>query len=273
MPAPITPTRFAPIPFAPIPFVPTGGITSLLQENDHSLLENPSRSRDFTITSGDLQGGCHDENQRPAILLLAATVASTSALALIVPGPGFGTPYAEGALPGAWRLGQCDRRSLTGSVSVIERPLRSQWIYPGPRGAEQSGKRAERQPDKGAQLHVPATNAASTPVTVGSLIPETLFTHSELYSTLFGLTGSSIPFSQIQSAEYTLFPNSLNPATNPIVNSSLYETSLIANPAFASNDPVIFHRKELIEGKRPFHSLRDPVIEQRFNEYFLDTFT
>ena len=60
----------------------------------------------------------------------------------------------------------------------------------------------------------------------------------ELYSTLFGLIGCSIPFSQIQSAEYTLFPNSLNPATNAIVNSSLYETPLTPTPPFASNDPV-----------------------------------
>jgi hypothetical protein len=48
---------------------------------------------------GRSTGGSHDEISAAAILLLAITVASASALASIVLGPGFGTPCAEGGCP------------------------------------------------------------------------------------------------------------------------------------------------------------------------------
>lgn len=35
------------------------------------------------------------------------------------------------------------------------------------------------------------------------------------------------------------------------------------------DDPIIFHRKEMVDRKRPFHSLRDPAIEEKFNEDLL----
>jgi len=173
-----------------------------------------------------------------ATLALAITTASTSALASIVVGPGFGTPCAEGGCPvlggsvnaiGAHSLdlfqssnGPVDLNGFTLILAVPNNPANA----------------LNANPITGAQLHVPAMNLASTPVTVGSLSPETLFTHGELYSNLFGLTGSSIGFSQIQSADYALFPNSYDPTTNPIVNFSLYTIPLTANPAFASNDLV-----------------------------------
>src|SRR5437868_13328731 len=31
------------------------------------------------------------------------------------------------------------------------------------------------------------------------------------------------------------------------------------------DDPVVFHRKEMVDRKRPFHALRDPVTEASFN--------
>lgn len=36
------------------------------------------------------------------------------------------------------------------------------------------------------------------------------------------------------------------------------------------DDPVIFHRKELVNKKYPFHSLRDLEVEKKFNLEFLD---
>lgn len=40
---------------------------------------------------------------------------------------------------------------------------------------------------------------------------------------------------------------------------------------FASHpdEPLILHRKELVNKRYPFHQLRDPEIEQRFNEELL----
>ncbi len=35
------------------------------------------------------------------------------------------------------------------------------------------------------------------------------------------------------------------------------------------DEPVIFHRKELVNKIRPFHTLRDPEVEQRFNTALL----
>ena len=81
-------------------------------------------------------------------------------------------------------------------------------------------------PVTAAQLHSPGTNSSSTPVTVGGLGSETLFTHAELYGTLNLLDGEIIPFTQLQSADYALFPSTYDPMTNPIANFSLYEIGL-----------------------------------------------
>lgn len=35
------------------------------------------------------------------------------------------------------------------------------------------------------------------------------------------------------------------------------------------DDPIILHRKDIINRKRPFHALRDPEIEERFNNLLL----
>ena len=35
------------------------------------------------------------------------------------------------------------------------------------------------------------------------------------------------------------------------------------------DEPVVFHRKELVNKARPFHALRDPDVEQRFNTALL----
>jgi hypothetical protein len=36
------------------------------------------------------------------------------------------------------------------------------------------------------------------------------------------------------------------------------------------DDPVILHRKELVNRKPPFESLRDPIIERAFNQELLE---
>lgn len=35
------------------------------------------------------------------------------------------------------------------------------------------------------------------------------------------------------------------------------------------DDPIILHRKELVNKKHPFDALRDPVVEEAFNREFL----
>src|SRR3989304_916946 len=35
------------------------------------------------------------------------------------------------------------------------------------------------------------------------------------------------------------------------------------------DEPIVFHRKELVNKARPFQALRDPEIEQRFNTALL----
>jgi hypothetical protein len=172
------------------------------------------------------------------ILLLAITAASTSALASIVVGPGFGTPCAEGGCPvfggsvNAIGTNSLDLFQSSSGPAALNAFTLILAVPNNPANA------LIANPITGAQLHVPATNALSTPITVGSLSPETLFTHGDLYSALFGLTGSVIPFSQVQSADYALFPSSYDPTTNPIVNFSLYTIPLTASPAFDSNDLV-----------------------------------
>jgi PEP-CTERM motif len=173
-----------------------------------------------------------------AILLLATALGSSNASGSIVVGPGFGTPCAEGGCP---VFGGSVNGIGTHSLDLFQSssgPAALNGFFLILAVPNNPANALTANPITGAQLHIPATNAASTPVTVGSLSPETLFTHGDLYSALFSLTGSSIPFSQIQSAEYALFPSSFNPATNPVVNFSLYEIPLTANPAFASNDLV-----------------------------------
>lgn len=172
-------------------------------------------------------------------LLLGMALGGADASADIFVGPGFGTTCAEGGCP-----------LFNGSVNAIG--TNSLDLYQSSTGPaalngftlifavpNNSTNALSANPVTGAELHVPATNASSTPVTVGSLSAATLFTHGELYGTLFTLVGSTITFQQVQSADYALFPGSYDPTTNPIVDFGLYEVPLTSNPtAFASNDLV-----------------------------------
>jgi hypothetical protein len=65
-------------------------------------------------------------------------------------------------------------------------------------------------------------------------------THSEVYGTLGLLDGDIVGFTQMQSADYLLFPGVYNPASDPINNFSLYEpplTTATATP-FAGHDLI-----------------------------------
>ncbi len=67
-----------------------------------------------------------------------------------------------------------------------------------------------------------STSSSST-VTVRNLSPETMMMHGEVYGAL-GLFGSDIvAFTDLQAADYFLFPSTYNRSTNPIANFSLYE--------------------------------------------------
>jgi hypothetical protein len=73
------------------------------------------------------------------------------------------------------------------------------------------------------------------------LFPSTGPASHDLYGAL-GLTLSTelIMFTQLQSADYGLFPSTYNPATSPITNFSLYDISLMtgASTPFGPNDLI-----------------------------------
>jgi hypothetical protein len=175
-----------------------------------------------------------------ALFALAIGFGSTSGGAAIVVGPGFGTPCAQGGCPlvggavNAIGTHSLDLfQSSTGPVDTSGLLL----IFAVPNNPANA---LATNPVTGAQLHTPATNASSTLVSVGGLSAETVFTHFDLYGTLGLLDGDTVSFTQLQSADYTLFPSTYNPATNQIANFSLYEINLAtgATTPFASNDLI-----------------------------------
>ena len=177
-----------------------------------------------------------------AIFALGIGLGCASANASIFVGPGFGTPCAEGSCPlfngsvNAIGTHSLDLfQSTTFSGVAVNRLLLIFAVPNNPANA------LAANPVTGAQLHSPGTNSSSTPVTVGGLSSETLFTHGDLYGTGLGLLdGDSVPFSQLQSAEYALFPSTYNATTNPILNFSLYEINLATGSStpFGPNDLI-----------------------------------
>jgi hypothetical protein len=171
-------------------------------------------------------------------LALAMALGSAGASASIFVGPGFGTACAEGGCPlfgssvNAIGTHSLDLFQSTNGPVALNGFMLILAVPNNPTNA------LTANPVTGAQLHAPATNTSSTPVTVGSLSAETLMTRGEVYGTLGLLQGDIVTFSNLQSADYALFPGSYDPTTNPIANFSLYEIPLTANPAFASNDLV-----------------------------------
>ena len=159
-------------------------------------------------------------------LALGMALGIGNAWAEIVVGPGFGTPCAEGGCPlfsgsvnaiGTNSLdffqttvGPVDTSAVTLILAVPDNPTNA----------------LAGNPVTAAQLHVPGTNSSSTPVTIGSLSPETLMTHAEVYGTLGLLDGNILSFTDLQSADYFLFPAVYNATTNPIDNFSLYQIPL-----------------------------------------------
>lgn len=63
-------------------------------------------------------------------------------------------------------------------------------------------------------------------------------THAEVYGTLGLLDGDVVSFTDLQSADYSLFPAAYNAVTNPIANFSLYEIPLTTTAAFAGDDLI-----------------------------------
>ncbi len=161
-----------------------------------------------------------------AVLLLGGTVGGTSAWADINVGPGFGTPCAEGSCPvygssvnaiGAHSLdlfqasaGPVDTGALLLIFAVPNNPANG----------------LATNPVTDAQLHVPAANATSSAVTVGSLSFEGEMTHGEVYGFLGLLDGDIVAFNDMVAADYALFPTTYDATTNPIDNFSMYEVPL-----------------------------------------------
>lgn len=163
---------------------------------------------------------------------------SAGAMAGINVGPGFGTPCATGGCPlyngsvNAIGANSLDLyQSTIGPVDLSQLML----ILAVPNNPANA---LTANPVTGAELHVPATNSASTPVTVGSLSAETLMTHGEVYGALNLLDGDIVAFNDLQAADYSLFPATYNATTNPIANFSLYEIELTPTVPFASNDLI-----------------------------------
>lgn len=163
---------------------------------------------------------------------------SAGAMAGINVGPGFGTPCATGGCPlyngsvNAIGANSLDLyQSTIGPVDLSQLML----ILAVPNNPANA---LTANPVTGAELHVPATNSASTPVTVGSLSAETLMTHGEVYGALNLLDGDIVAFNDLQAADYSLFPAAYNATTNPIANFSLYEIELTPTVPFASNDLI-----------------------------------
>ena len=100
-------------------------------------------------------------------------------------------------------------------------------------------------PVTGAQLHTPSTNSSSTAVTVGALTLRLCFRFGPASHDLYGALGLTlstelIMFTQLESADYGLFPSTYNPTTNPIANFSLYAINLATgtNTPFGPNDLI-----------------------------------
>ncbi|MGH7046167.1 MAG: PEP-CTERM sorting domain-containing protein [Stellaceae bacterium] len=173
-----------------------------------------------------------------ALLLLAMALGATPASASILVGPGFGTSCAEGSCPifdgsvNAIGANSLDFfQSSTGPVATSAVML----ILAVPNNPANA---LTTNPVVSAQLHVPASNASSTPITVGSLGAETPMTHGEVYGTLGLLDGDIVGFTQMQNADYALLPAAYNPMTNPIANFSLYQIELTTAVPFAGLDLI-----------------------------------
>lgn len=173
-----------------------------------------------------------------AALLLAFALGGGGASGAIVVGPGFGTACAQGSCPvfsgSVNAIGTHSLDLFQTSTGPVDTTL-VRLIFAVPNNPANS---LTANPVTGAQLHIPGTNAASTPVTVGSLSPEVLMTHGEVYGMLGLFDGDVIAFTQMQAADYALFPAVYNPATNPIDNFSLYQIPLTTAAAFAGLDLI-----------------------------------
>jgi hypothetical protein len=175
-----------------------------------------------------------------AVLAAALGMAlwSVGAMAGINVGPGFGTACATGGCPlfngsvNAIGANSLDLyQSTIGPVDLSQLML----ILAVPNNPANA---LTTNPVTGAELHVPGTNSASTPVTVGGLGAETLMTHGEVYGALNLLDGDIVAFNDLQAADYSLFPATYNATTNPIANFSLYEIQLTPTVPFGSNDLI-----------------------------------
>ena len=150
-----------------------------------------------------------------AIFALGICLGCGCASAAIVVGPGFGTPCAQGGCPpfnGSVNAIGTSSLDLFQSVAFAGVAINSlTLIFAVPNNPTNA---LAANPVTGAQLHTPSTNSSSTPVTVGGLSPETLFTGHDLYGAL-GLTlGDLIGFNQLQSADYGCFhPPTIRPPT------------------------------------------------------------
>jgi hypothetical protein len=173
-----------------------------------------------------------------AILALGICLGGAGANASIVVGPGFGTPCAQGGCPlfngsvNAIGTNSLDLFQSTTFPAVAINSLTMVFAVPN-----NPANALSANPVTGAQLHSSATNSSSTPVTVGSLGPETLFTRFDLYGTAGCTLCDIITFAQLQTADYGLFPSTYNPTTNPIANFSLYNINLMtgASTPFGPN--------------------------------------
>ena len=162
-----------------------------------------------------------------AALLLGGAVGSGPAWADIFVGPGFGTPCAQGSCPvfgtsvnpvGAHSLDLF--QASTGGGDDTGALLLIFAVPNNPTNALGSN------PVTGAQLHVPAANATSSAVSVGSLSFEGEMTHGEVYGFLGLLDGNIVAFNDLAAADYALFPTTYDATTNPIDNFSIYEVPL-----------------------------------------------
>jgi PEP-CTERM motif len=176
-----------------------------------------------------------------AIFALGICLGSAGANASIVVGSGFGTPCAQGGCPlfnGSVNAIGTNSLDLFQSTTAPEVAINSlTLVFAVPNNPANA---LSANPVTGAQLHSPATNSSSIPVTVGSLGPDTLFTQFGLYGRAGCDLCDVIPFAQLQSADYGLFPFIYNPTTNPIANFSLYNINLTTDPStpFGPNDLI-----------------------------------
>jgi hypothetical protein len=182
-----------------------------------------------------------------AIVALGMSLGGAGASANIFVGPGFGTSCAQGGCPlfngsvNAIGTNSLDLYQSNANPAVALNSLLLIFAVPN-----NPANALAANPVTDAQLHTPSTNSSSTPVSVGVLSPETLFPSTgpashDLYGAL-GLTLSTelIMFTQLQSADYGLFPSTYNPATSPMTNFSLYDISLMtgASTPFGPNDLI-----------------------------------